>query len=439
MSPDPNDAYFSDGLTAEIITQLSYLRSLRVISRSSAMALKDTKKMVRTIGRELNVQYVMEGSVRKAGDNLRITAQLIDARTDEHLWAETYARKLEDAFEIQSEIALSVADALRASLDPRGVQRIKSRPTERLDAHDAYLLARHHRWSLTEEGMPKAKIYFDQAIELDPEYALARVGLAEWYVWGAANFGLLPAAEAIPRAKAEVQRAITLDPGLGDAHGILALLECWYDWDWERAEEEARIGVEQEPNSYFAWLACANLLGPLGRHEECLAAVDRLLELDPLDFVSVVQAAFHHTNAGRLDKALDYARRCEETGAGFWGAWQIAYTLQSRGEDSEALTRLIRVEEHWEAMRASIGAAVLAYALGRAGRAAAIVTGSGLLFIASTDDNRLRALDIMTGQELWAERMEGRGNANPMTYLAPGGRQYVAVSATDAILSYALP
>ena len=299
MSPDPSDAYFSDSLTEEITTQLCYLRSLRVISRSSAMALKDTKTDVLTIGREHNVQYVLEGSVRKAGDNLRITAQLIDARSDEHLWAETYARELEDVFEIQSEIALKVADVLKASLDAGGVQRIRSRPTDDLDAHDAYLLARHHQFLSTEEGLAKAKIYYEQALELDPDYALARAGLAMWYVAACAVFTILHPAEALPRAKAEADRAIALDPDLGDAHAMVAWIEGLIYWQWESAEEAARLGVERDPNSYTAWMVYSFLLVSQGRNEEAVAAVDRFVELDPLTRATWTNAAQGYAQAGQ--------------------------------------------------------------------------------------------------------------------------------------------
>ena len=247
MSPDPNDAYFSDGLTEEIITQLSYLRSLRVISRNSAMVLKNTEKDTRTIGKELNVGYVMEGSVRRSGKDLRITAQLIDAATDTHLWAETYARELEDVFEVQADIALSVADAMRASLDPRGVERIKSHPTESLDAHDAYLLGRHHLQGTTEEGMSKAKLYLERSLQLDPDYALAHLGLAWWYYWaGGVAFSLLPAKEAVPRAKAEVEKAISLDPDLGDAYGFLAIIEQGYYLGLRKGFDAAQLSVEKD-------------------------------------------------------------------------------------------------------------------------------------------------------------------------------------------------
>ena len=178
MSPDPHDAYFSDGLTEEIITHLSHLASLRVISRSSAMVLKNSQKDIRTIGRELNVQYVMEGSVRKAGDDLRITAQLIDAETDAHLWAETYDRELKDVFAIQSEIALKVCGELRTSLSAGEKARIEQKPTESMGAHDFYLVGKHHWWSFTPEGLLRSKEYFEKALELDPDYARAHAGLA---------------------------------------------------------------------------------------------------------------------------------------------------------------------------------------------------------------------------------------------------------------------
>ncbi len=370
MSPDPNDAYFSDGLTEEIITQLSHLRSLRVISRNSSMVLKNTEMDTRTIGRELGVQYVMEGSVRKAGDSLRITAQLIDAGSDEHLWAETYSRELEDIFEIQSEIALSVAEALRASLDPQSVEKIKSAPTESLDAHEAYLLGRHHFWAMTgPDVFWRARGYFEQALDQDPGYASPQAALAWWYLWAAPNFSLLSAAEAIPNAKAEAQRAIELDPDAGDAYAALALVEGWYYWHWKRAQESAKLGVERDPNSYFAWFAYANVFGPVGEFQEAIAGADKLLELDPLHWVTYVQLGWHYGTAGRIDEAMRYSIRCDELHP-YWGAWQVAYHLQALGQDEEALERLERVREYWGELRGSIGAAVLAYALGRAGRKA---------------------------------------------------------------------
>jgi len=369
MSPDPNDAYFSDGLTEEIITQLSNLRSLRVISRSSAMSLKNTKKDVRTIGSELNVQYVMEGSVRKAGNSLRITAQLIDASSDGHLWAETYSRELEDVFEIQSEIALSVAGALQASLDARSVERIKTHPTESLDAHDAYLLERHHVWSLTEEGMSKAKSYFERALELDPDYAYAHFGLAHWYLWaGGTAFSILPAAEAIPIGRAEAERAIELDPDLGDAYGILAVIEMSYYWDREKAYELAKLGVQRAPSSGLAWTSYAIVLLSLGKREESLEAVQKFSELEPLEVLSLLNVVWVNGYAGRLDKALEYAKRSVEVDSGFFGTVFLAWVFQARGEHDKAWAELARVQDDWEAIRSTKGGWMLAYAFAQAGR-----------------------------------------------------------------------
>ena len=369
MSPDPNDAYFSDGLTEEIITQLSHLHSLRVISRNSAMVFKDTQKDTRTIGRELNVQYVMEGSVRRAGNDLRITAQLIDAGSDEHLWAQTYARELEDVFEIQAEIALSVADALRASLDARGLERIKSHSTESLDALDAYLLGRHHVWSLTEEGMSKAKSYFERALELDPDYASAHFGLAHWYLWAAGvAFSILPAAEAIPSGRAEAERAITLDANLGDAYGLLAVIKMSYYWDRGKAYELAKLGVERAPNSWWAWTSYAYVLLSLGRREESLEAVQRFGELEPLEMLSLLNVAWVNGCAGRLDKALEYAKRSVEVDSGFFGTVFLAWVFQARGEHDKAWAEFARVQDHWKAIRRTKGAWMLAYAFARAGR-----------------------------------------------------------------------
>ena len=218
--------------------------------------------------------------------------------------------------------------------------------------------------------MAKAKVYFEQALELDPDYALARAGLATWYAQECAAFTILPPAEALPRAKVEAERAIALDPDLGDGYAMVAWIEGMINWQWESAEETARLGVERDPNSHPAWIVYNYLLSSQGRHEEGLAAVDRFVELDPLSLATLINAAQGYAQAGRLDEALEYAKRGEAMDSGFWGATNLAWVLQCRGEHAEALAHLTRIQEQWEAISRSSSAHVLAYTLGRAGSSA---------------------------------------------------------------------
>ncbi len=194
---DSDADVFSDGLTEDLIAQLGHVRELKVISRTSVTGLGDTTGGVHEISSSLGVGSVLEGSVRRTANRLRVVVQLIDARSDRQVWSETFDRELEHVFEIQSEIAISVAQALKAELSPEQAERIKSPPTTSLDAHDAFLIARHHWASGTEDGMEKAKAYFDQAIELDPNYAQAYAVLAYWYVQAGAPWSLMPAGTSL--------------------------------------------------------------------------------------------------------------------------------------------------------------------------------------------------------------------------------------------------
>ena len=270
---DSDADVFSDGLTEDLIAQLGHVRELKVISRTSVMGLGDSAGSVREIGSILGVGSVLEGSVRRTADRLRVVVQLIDARSDRQLWSETFDRDLEHVFEIQSEIAINVSQALKAELSPEQAERIKSRPTTSLDAHDAFLIARHHWASGTEDGMERAKAYFDQAIGLDPDYAQAHAVLAYWYVQAGGPWSLMPAGEAMPLAKTAAERAIQLDPTTGDAYGTLATVESMYYWEWEKGRQTASLGIETDPNSYLAWLGYANVTCLLGERTECLRAM----------------------------------------------------------------------------------------------------------------------------------------------------------------------
>ncbi len=285
VSPDPEDEYFADGMTEELIYTLSKVPGLKVIAQTSVMAYRETKKPIREIGRELAVGAVLEGSVRKAGERLRITVQLIDAASEEHLWAGRYDRELADVFEIQTEIAQSVAAELRGVLAPRAARR----PTESLDAYKEYLKGRQFWSRRTKTGLHKALTHFEAAVAADPSFAKAYSGVADTYSI-LVNQGIEAAAAAHPKAREAAEQAIRLDPNLAEAHASLGLLALESDVDPAEAEREMRRAIELNPNyaSAYHWLGL--VLSVLGQDEEARVAMERALELDPL--AHIVHIAF---------------------------------------------------------------------------------------------------------------------------------------------------
>ena len=310
LSPEPENEFFADGITEDVIAQLSKIRSLKVISRTSVMPFKNRERSLREIGVRLQVATLLEGSVRRAGDRVRIVAQLIDAATDQHLWAETYDRQLTDIFAIQTDVALHIAAALRAELSHDERTRIRREPTRDLHAYQLYLQGRHCYSRYTEESIRRGIEYFEQAIAEDPAYALAHVGVALAYAELAAGQGggALRPEVAFHRAKEAVTKALALDNGLGEAHSVSALLRLVHDFDWAGAEEEFKLALELSPGGadvydHYGWLCSA-----LERYDEAIAMVTRAQELDPLMHRADVATAL--LRAGRYEEALRAALRC---------------------------------------------------------------------------------------------------------------------------------
>jgi serine/threonine-protein kinase len=310
LSPEPENEFFADGITEDVIAQLSKIRSLKVISRTSVMPFKNRERSLREIGVRLQVATLLEGSVRRAGDRVRIVAQLIDAATDQHLWAETYDRQLTDIFAIQTDVALHIAAALRAELSHDERTRIRREPTRDLHAYQLYLQGRHCYSRYTEESIRRGIEYFEQAIAEDPAYALAHAGVALAYAELAAGQGggALRPEVAFHRAKEAVTKALALDNGLGEAHSVSALLRLVHDFDWAGAEEEFKLALELSPGGadvydHYGWLCSA-----LERYDEAIAMVTRAQELDPLMHRADVATAL--LRAGRYEEALRAALRC---------------------------------------------------------------------------------------------------------------------------------
>ncbi len=312
LSAEPENEFFADGITEDVIAQLSKIRSLKVISRTSVMPFRQREQSLREIGAKLQVATLLEGSVRRAGDRVRIVAQLIDAATDQHVWAETYDRRLTDIFAIQTDVALQIAAALRAELSPDERTRIRREPTSNVHAHQLYLQGRHWYSRYTEEGFRRGIEYFEQAIAEDPAYALAHVGVALAYAELAAGQGggALRPDLVFQRAKGAVTNALALDSGLGEAHSVSALLKLIHDFDWVGAEEEFKLALELSPGGadiydHYGWLCSA-----LERYDEAIALVKRAQELDPLMHRADVATAL--LRAGRYGEALQAALRCVE-------------------------------------------------------------------------------------------------------------------------------
>jgi TolB-like protein len=311
LSDSKTDEYFSDGVTEDILTHLSKIGDLRVIARTSVMQYKDTRKRIRDIAAELGVATILEGSVRRSESQVRITGQLIDARTEEHLWAETYDRTLDDIFVIQSDVAQKIASALEATLTSDEIQRIDRTPTESTEAYQLYLQGRYFWNKRTDEDILKAKEYFEQAIEVDPLYAQAYVGLADSYNL-LHQYTNLPSNETYPKGRAAAMKALEIDPGAGEAHISLAYGLFEYYWEYAAAEREYRWGLELSPNYATGRQWHGEYLACVSRLEEALAELLKARELDPLSFVILSVSSWVHHGLRNLEMADDINERVME-------------------------------------------------------------------------------------------------------------------------------
>jgi len=303
-SGDPNQEYFVDGMTDELTTNLAKIKSLRVISRTSAMKYKNVRTPLAEIARTLRVDAVVEGSIVLSGEKLRITAQLIDARTDRHLWAEDYNRDLRDVVAVQDEVARRIAQEIKTTLTPEEKAQLTSQRQVNPEAYEAYLRGRYFWNKRTEEAVRKAIPYFEQSMSKDPNYPLAYDGLADcWLSLG--WYGYLSPKETFPQAKAAAMRALELDATLGEAHTSLAFANMNYDWDWSAAEREFRKAIELNPNYANAHHWYADYLSAVGRHEQAVTESKRALELDPLSPIINAWLGWRYFFARQYDLAIE--------------------------------------------------------------------------------------------------------------------------------------
>ena len=304
MSPDKENEYLSDGITEELCTALSQIRGLHVPARTSSFAFKGRTEDIRKIGEQLNVATVLEGSVSKAGNKLRISAQLSSVADGFHLWAATYDRDMTDILEIRSDISRRVVDALKIQLGVDEMQRVVKKPTENLKAYEAYLLGRFELNRFTEKGFTNGVQNFQQAIALDREFALAHAGLAEANnMLGYWNY--LPPKDAFPEAKRAAVRALELDPVLAEAHTALAFVQYEYDWRFEEADAEFKEAIRLKPGSASAHLWFAEFLMAMERFQEAEKELERARELDPLSVRIRFDFAAMFFSKRQFDRALD--------------------------------------------------------------------------------------------------------------------------------------
>jgi TolB-like protein/DNA-binding winged helix-turn-helix (wHTH) protein len=311
LSGDTHEDYFADGLTEEMIAQLGQLHpaKLGVIARTSIVRYKGTKENVAQIGRELGVGYLLEGSVRRGGDRVRITAQLIRATEQTHLWAESYERPITDVLNIQREIAERITHSLSIQLLPAQTSASASAPVN-LESYDKYLLGLHELGEDTPESVNKAIHYFQEGIAKDPKDARLHAALAEAY--NASTTYYSSPAEVMPRAKEAAQSAVELDGNLASAHVKLGYVRLFFDWDWSAAEREYRRALEINPSLPEAQLGYANYLGTVGRFDEALSRVRQAYLYDPLAIESRKEALWIYYFSGRMPETVVQAQKTIE-------------------------------------------------------------------------------------------------------------------------------
>jgi len=342
LSGDASQNYFADGMTDELITDLAQISALRVISRTSVMAYKGARKPLPQIARELNVDAVIEGSVLRSGDQVRITAQLIDASTDKHLWSQSYDGELRDTLALQSRVASAIADQIRISVTPQEQAALKNVKAVNPKAYESYLRGRYFWNKRTGNGLKAALAYFQQATEEDPQYAQAYSGLADTYaLLGDWQYAVMTPKEAFPKAKAAATKALELDGTLGEAHNSLAYVLDAFDWDLEAGGKEFQRAIELNPgyataHHWYAWH-----LSVLGRFDEAIAEMRKAENIDPLSLIINADEAELLVIAHHYDESVTQSRKTIEMDPNFGLAHnQLAQAYLQKHMYSEAVAEL---------------------------------------------------------------------------------------------------
>jgi len=311
VSGDQQENYFADGVTEALITELAQIGELRVISRTSVMVYKGARKPLPQIAKELDVDAVVEGSVQRSGDKVRINAELIQASSDRLLWAKSYERDLRDILTLQSEIAKAIVDEIEVKVTPQEQARLARAHSVNPEAHEAYLAGRFYWNKRTAEGLTKSIAYFEQAIAADPRYALAYAGLADSY-HALPELTTVPVGEALPKARTAALKALALDESLAEAHSALGTIKEDYDWDWSGAEEQYNRAIELNPGNSAVRAFYSNLLLEQGRLPEALSEARTAQQLDPLSVLANDNLSAVLFFSGEYDQCIDQCRRTLE-------------------------------------------------------------------------------------------------------------------------------
>jgi TolB-like protein/Tfp pilus assembly protein PilF len=370
LSPDPENAFFADGIHDDLLTQLAKIPSLKVVSRTSVLEYRDSPKNMREIGRELGVATLLEGGVRRAGNSVRINVQLIDAGSDETLWAETYDRELTavNIFAIQREMATSIAGELQATLSLEEVTRLGALPTQSTRAYDLYVRGRYFWNQRTREGFDRALEYFNLAIEEDPTYALAHAGVASIYsLVGHELYSWSHPRDSYPKAQAAARRALELDDTLAEAHSVLGDASFRYDWDFVSADREHQRAIALNPSYSNGHQWYSHFLLPMGREEDSLAHSLRALELDPFNLIINLHLGWHYFYAGENELAIEQLQQTLELSPTFIVAnLFLGQVYEQEGRLEEAIEQFERAVDLSD--RNPVYLAALAHAYGISGR-----------------------------------------------------------------------
>jgi TolB-like protein/DNA-binding winged helix-turn-helix (wHTH) protein/Tfp pilus assembly protein PilF len=337
LSGDPAQEYFADGMTDALIGDLARIGALRVISRTSVMHYKGTKKTLPEIAGELKVDAIIEGTVQRSGDHVSVRVLLIHVATDRHLWAETYERDLRDVLGLQGEVAQTIARQIQIKITPDEQARLASARPVNHKAYNDYLLGIYYWNKRTEEHVRKSIDYFQSAVREDPNYAPAYAGLADSYAVLTFRFG--DSREFAPKAKAAAAKAIEIDGSLAEAHVVMACVMAHFDWDWQGAEREFNRAIELNPGSPIAHLRYAQHMAQMGRTEESIAESERALDVDPVSLIINTGFGQRLKNARRYDQAARQLRKTLEMDPNFFPArieLGLVYAQQGRYADSLA-------------------------------------------------------------------------------------------------------
>jgi TolB-like protein/Flp pilus assembly protein TadD len=363
MSPQKDQEYFCDGMTEDLINRLSNIRELKVPARTSAFMFKGKTPDMHDVGEKLKVRTALEGSVQKSGSRLRITAQLINIADGYHLWSEKYDRELKDVFAIQDEISSAIVGALRLKLTPQEKGRIAGHAiTGNLEAYNLYLQGRYFWNKRMTDDLKKAIDYFNQAIALDPDFALAYSGLADSYLV-LPQFAEYRMSEALPKAKDAALKALAIDDALAEAHVSLASVKEM-EWDFAAAENDFKRAIELNPNYPTGHFWYANLLAMMGRIDESQAEMKRALELDPLSLIINVVQAFTYLEIREIDQAIEQARKAVELDPNFvYSRFTLGLCFRAKGMFKEAVAELEKARELFGSSPSGLGDLGMAYAL----------------------------------------------------------------------------